>query len=307
MSKLITPPNFQETDSLLGDLFEEVKKKEAFLSGGQELPLGTAAVGQLLQTKVRFGNPKDSLVFLTEEVFGASGLDINTILRQQMREQYDFYYMTVTVDLVSKPGTQFRRLVCELNFGPKGNREPIVQTTFPNSKWREVINLGIGMELGLNGNLDWVAGVDSTPLGSMLDDLPSELKANIANKNGFKAFVSIPNYTYKLGRSEITTSGEGNSICNWCIDDQELQNCGTMKFAMVFKVPKGTESITLDGIAWAEPNMSWLTADIRDVFDELSAKFKDLFKRGDVAARQLARGVIGEKWMLILPKPTTTL
>jgi hypothetical protein len=47
---------------------------------------------------------------------------------------------------------------------------------------------------------------------------------------------------------------------------------------IVFKVPKGTESITLQGTAWAEPDLNWLTADIRDVFANLSEQFEAVIK-----------------------------
>jgi len=73
---------------------------------------------------------------------------------------------------------------------------------------------------------------------------------------------------------------------------------------VVFKVPKGTQSINLRGIAWAEPNMNWLTTDVRDVFSELSDRFKNLLRHKDEAAIQLAR-IANEKWSLILPKATT--
>ena len=302
MTELPSLPNLQETDGLLSDLFQEVKKKEAFLSGGTELTVGAAAIDQLFQTKVRFGNPRHRLIQLTEETFKLSGTELDAIYQQQMREQYDFYYMTVPVDLLPKPGAQFLRLTCQLDFGPKGSTEPIVQTIFPTQKWREVMNLGVGMDVGLDGSLDWNAGVDSSQLAQIVNLLPGELKAKAANKNEFKGFVAVPAYKYELGKSEITALGEGNSVCYWRIQDQELQKMGTVKFAIVFKVPKGTDSLTLRGVAWAEPNMSWLTADVRDVLSELSDRFKQLFKRKDEAASQLARSA-AEEWTLALPKP----
>jgi hypothetical protein len=144
MTEIISPPNLQETDSLLSALFEEVKEKERYLAGGTELTVGAAAVDQLFQSKVRFGNPRDRLIHLTEETFKESGAELNGIYRQQMSQQYDFYYMTVPVDLLPKPGAQFRRLTCQLDFGPKGSGDPIVQTIFPNQKWRNVVrNLGL--------------------------------------------------------------------------------------------------------------------------------------------------------------------
>jgi hypothetical protein len=304
MTEIISPPNLQETDSLLSALFEEVKEKERYLAGGTELTVGAAAVDQLFQSKVRFGNPRDRLIHLTEETFKESGAELKNIYRQQMSQQYDFYYMTVPVDLLPKPGAQFRRLTCQLDFGPKGSGEPIVQTIFPNQKWRDVMNFGVGMDIGLNGNLDWSAGVDSSVLTKIIEQLPGELKAQAANKNEFKAFVALPAFKYELGKTEITALGEGNSVCYWRIQDQEVQKIGTARFAIVFKVPKGMESITLRGIAWAEPNMNWLTADVRDVFDELAERFQTLVKRKDEAASQLARGA-SEEWTLALPQGAT--
>lgn len=302
----ITPPNFQETESLLSDLFEEVKKKENFMSGGEELPVGAAAIDQLFQTKVRFGSPRDRLLLLTEKTFRESGAELNGIYQQQIREQYDFYYMTVPVDLLPKPGAQFWRLTCQLDFGPKGSEEPIVQNVFPNQAWREVMNFGVGLDLGLNGNLDWSAGVDPLQLEAIRNLLPGELKANVAGKSGFKNFVAVPTYKYTLGKSDITALGEGNSTCYWRIQDQELQKLGTVKFGLVFKVPKGAESLTLQGTVWAEPNMNWLTADVRDVFDELSDRFQNLLKKKNGMADQLSRGA-AEKWELNLPKATAAL
>jgi uncharacterized pyridoxal phosphate-containing UPF0001 family protein len=50
--------------------------------------------------------------------------------------------------------------------------------------------------------------------------------------------------------------------------------------------------------------MKWLTADVRDVFDELAERFQTLVKRKDEAASQLARGA-SEEWTLALPQGAT--
>jgi hypothetical protein len=163
------------------------------------------------------------------------------------------------------------------------------------------MSCGVGMDVRLNGNLDWNVGVDSSQLAELLKLLPGELKANIANKDDFKAILAVPAYRYELGHPEILTTGEGTSTCYWRIQDQELQKIGTAKLGTVFKVPKGTESITLQGIAWAEPDLNWLTADIRDVFANLSEQLKQLLKEKNEAASQFARGY-AEKWKLNLPK-----
>ncbi|MBD2770831.1 hypothetical protein [Iningainema tapete] len=299
MTEKITPPNLQEAESLLADLFEEVKVKEGTLAGGERLGIGATAVQSLKETKVSFGNPRDKLILLKEETFKEIGIELTSSYRQQMRNA-DFYYMTVPVDLRPKPGVQFWRLYCQLDFSPKGEQEPIVRTIFPQSKWETLMKWGIGMDLGLNENLDWSVGVDATKIAEIVN-LPGNLKANIASKNEFKAFIVIPDYAYEVGCFEITAQGEGNSTCYWRIEEPVIQKMVTVKFAIVFQVPKGCQSINLEGTAWAEANMDWLFADIRDVFSELADRFKNLLKSKNEAASQFALGD-KEKWTLTLPK-----
>ncbi|MEQ8464229.1 hypothetical protein [Coleofasciculus sp. E1-EBD-02] len=209
--------------------------------------------------------------------------------------------MTHTVDLRPERAAKFWRLTCELDFSPKGSGEPIIQSLFPTQQWRNVMSFGVGMEVGLNGNFDWNVGVDSSQLAELLQLLPGELKANVGNKDDLKAFLAIPAYRYELGHPEILTNGEGNSNCYWRIQASELQKVGTAKFALVFKVPKGTESITLEGKVWAEPSMNWLTANLEDVAAKLSEKFQNLLGQGNEAVSPFARGD-AERWTLTLPK-----
>jgi hypothetical protein len=305
MSKMnanLSQADLERADVLLSELFKEVQNWEGMLASGTELGAGASAIENLRQSQVGFGNPRDNLVLLTEETFRDNGIELNSTYKEQMQSQYDFYSMTLTVSLRPKPIVQFWRLTCELNFAPKGKQETIIQAIFPTEKWRSVMNFGIGMDIGVNGNLDWSAGVDASELTQIIELLPNELKANASTKNEIKTFTAIPAYKYELGYSEIFTSGVGESICYWRIQDRELQKVGTVKLAVVFKVPKGAESINLRGLAAAEPNVNWLTSDIRDVFSELSDQFKNLLRNKEEAAKQLARGDAKE-WVLLLPKP----
>lgn len=300
MTDKITPPNPEEAQALLLSLFEEVKKQEGTLSGGKQLGDGATAVESVLQTQVSFGNPRDNLILLTEKIFQDTGVELTSFYRQQMRDTYNFYYMTVTVDLSPKPSAKFWRLCCQLDFHPKGESEPIIQTIFPESKWRTVMKWGVGMNLGLNANLDWSLGVDASKLAEIAH-LPGELKANVASKNEMRAFIVMDDYPYEAGRFEIFAQGSGSSKCFWRIEKPELQKMATVKFAIVFKVPKGCKSIDLSGIVWAEPNINWLFENIEVVFSALSERLKNLFPDREKAASSLAR-TASEQWTLTLPK-----
>jgi hypothetical protein len=116
-----------------------------------------------------------------------------------------------------------------------------------------------------------------------------------------KSHIVLHDFSYDLGRFDIAAYGEDNSECYWHIQNADLQQMLTTKFSVVFKVPKGTEEISLTGKAWAEPSMSWLTANVRNVVGNLADKFKNLFRRKEDAASDLARGA-AETWTLPLPR-----
>ena len=290
MTQPIDSPDFGQAEANLEKLFTEVTTQQGFLSGGTQLSLGAANIKELMETKISLGNPRDRLVKLKEETLKLDNSDI-----------YDFYYTTITVALIPKPATRFWRLTLELDFGPKGEGEPIIQKIFPTQQWRSVMTFGVGMDIGLDANLDWTAAVDSSQLPFVSQSLQGELKAKVESKTDFNGFLAIPSFKYELGNPQITATGENNSFCYWRIEDQQIQKIGTAKFAIVFKVPKGVDSITLTGKAWAEVDMNWLTADIKDVVGALSDSLKGILRQGNQGANQLSKG-IAEEWQLQLPR-----
>jgi len=297
----LSPPNIQEADALLSDLFQEVQNWEGTLASDQKFGMGAEAVDSLFRSNVSFGNPENCLIQLTEKLFKSSNTELEKNYKQEMQEKSDFYYMTITVDMRPERAARFWRLTCKLDFGPKGSGEPIIQRLFPTQQWRSVMSFGVGMDVGLNSNLDWNIGVDSAQLADLSQLLPGELQANLGSKDNFQAFLALPSYRYELGHPEILTTGEGSSTSYWRIQNNELQKIGTVKFAIVFKVPKGTESITLDGNVWAEPSINWLTANLEDVADKLSERFQNLLRQGNQGASRFVRGE-PKTWTLTLPR-----
>lgn len=286
--------------SLIQELYDDVSYWEAPLSGGSKLSIGAETINDLKETRVTFGNPRDSLVKLTKEGLEQAGVKLTLAHETQLDgSNYKFYLLTLTVNLRSRPSLRFQSLYCMLDFGPKGIEEPIVQTIFPTNRWRSVIGWGGRLVLGLDGNLDWRVGLPQN-ISEHIQDLPADLSAQVTNANRLRAFIALPDYSFDIGRLEVAAYGEGGSECYWRINEPQLQETSTAKFAVVFKVPVSVDSITLKGTVWAEPKMDWLATNLRDVFADLKPHLQQLFNRNEDASNKLSKGSV-ERWHLQLP------
>ncbi|MBV9171660.1 MAG: hypothetical protein JOZ81_16430 [Chloroflexi bacterium] len=129
------------------------------------------------------------------------------------------------------------------------------------------------------------------------------MKARLSNTNQLKALITVPEYSFARGRSEIAATGEGNSHCFWRIENPELQQVQTVQFGVVVKVPIGTASIDLNGLVAAEPSIDWLAANVRNVLEDIDTRLRALLSR-DGAQAGKDRLPIGahETWTLVLPK-----
>lgn len=183
----------KESTLLLDDLLTEVIKEEGTLAGGRKLERRGEALLGVKESRLSLGHPTDNLVKLTPELFSELGLELNPIQRRQMESQFDFYYLTLKVLLMPKRGATF-----------------IVQSIFPTSQWRPVLESGSGLQLALDANLEWVVGIDGKR----------------------KAHIIVPDFS--MVRSEIAAVGSGNHYCYWRLSDLGLQKRQSVQFATLF-------------------------------------------------------------------------
>jgi hypothetical protein len=304
------PPNFNDAKKLLDDLFDNVKSKESLLAGGKTQPLGrgATAVQRWRKTTVTFGDPRAKLIPLTLEGFKAEGVEVNYEIRQLMN-QYDFYSLVVSVDPIPQPSVLISSLKCQLEFGEcqlesgeKSDQRPIIHSIFPQSKWQTVVNTGVKLDLGLDANLDVRVGVDASEL-TKITNLPDydNFKASVGTKDKFKAVIVLDGLNYNFGKFNLFAQGEDNSRCYWRMERPEIQDKSTVKFNIIFKVPKGWESIDLISNVWIEPSIDWLNGELTDVIRDLPPYLKDVFGNKERAAKKFAVG-IKEEWIkIILP------
>ena len=300
------PAEFSQSRALMDELYDTVSSAVGELSGGDrdQRSLTADAVNQLRLTEVTFGNPRAELARLTPKLFEDIGVRLTKLQKRQMGTQFNYYTLALAVSMQPGRGVQFSRLECRLEFGPKGEQEPIVHTISPTSEWHEVLSWGGGMQLALDGDLKWHLQTPHLPEGVTVENLPDFVKAGLGTENQINSFVAVPDFSFNLGRAEIAATGEGNSLCFWRIDKPELKEVQTIKFGVVFKVPKDVEMIKMVGTVIAEPDMAWLSASVRDVYEALSERLRELFRKRDEDRSGAERLPVGdhERWVLNLPK-----
>jgi hypothetical protein len=286
-----------ESQTLLEDLFEELKKEESVLAGGQVLGIGAQMVQALRQSAVSFGSPYDKLIQLTPALLRKLDLKLDPIQATQMENQYDFYHMTLTNSLYPKRGHIFKRIECRLDFRNPGSARVIVQSLFPEPRYREVLEWGGSLNLALTGNLDWDIGVDASAVEELKKLGASAAKLKTNNEIGSR--IVVPDFTFNMGRAEIAATGKGNDHCMWRMEQPELKESQTVQYIVIFKVSKGSKTIELEGQFICEPDMEVLTTSVDNVFSELSEKFKSLFRKSDRDRNGVERLPIGshELWV----------
>ena len=280
MADSISAQDLQNAQALYDELLADVKVEEGVLSKSSKLGPASQLIEDLKLSKVTFGNPKDLLIQLTPSLLEQLNITLDPIQKYQLENQYDFYHMSLTVSLFPKRSNLFRLIECRLMFRCQNGSQPIVQSIFPQPRWRTVLEWGGGLNLALNGQLDWDIGVPPDQIDAVRN-LAGVPVASLKTNNEIQSRILVPDYAFKMGRAEIAATGTGSAECAWRLVQPELKETQTVRFIIIFKVPKGTKAIDLEGIVVAEPDMQLLVAEVRDIFSELKDKFKNLFRKPD--------------------------
>ncbi len=289
----ISPQDLEKSQNLIKDIFDEAVEAESLLAGKKKIGRAGAALQVLRERTIAFGHPQDRLAQLTKKLLKKMNIELDPIEKEQMESRYDYYFMAVPVSLYPKRGELFSTIECRLEFLTADDKPVIVKSLFPESKWRSVLQWGGGMDLALNGFLDWEIGVDSNDLGK-IKKIPGIPSGNIKSISEIRSSILVQDYSFELGREEIVATGKGNSFCAWRLRDPKLKPINDLRFIVIFKVPKGLNEITLTGKIYAEPKMDILVAELEDVFSELSDKLKKLFLKPDDERRGEERLPVGE-------------
>lgn len=296
-----TIDDLRVSHGLLTQIIEIVNEWEGTLTGGQKLAPMAELLDELRKTRVVFGNPRVMLTKLTPDKFAAINVTLEPIWQEQMGTTHDFYYITLPINLIPHPDVVFKALECHVIFSPKGTDEPIVEKLFPTEKWQNLLEWGASMQAGLDANLDVMIGVDDVQLQTQ--PIPAKLAGNVVSKAHLKTFFKTKDFHFTLRQTQLETGGIGNSFAYWRIKGNELRNQYDLTFQLIFKVPKGTQTITMTAIMSAEPSFGWLADRIRNVFNKLPQSIQAIFRKSDKNRTPAERLLVGdhEEWELTLP------
>lgn len=288
---------------LLADLIAEVGRHESLLSGGRKLRAGeTRKKLRLLENfKVGFGDPRLNLTRLTPRLLKELGNELDPTLRAQLRDQYEMYYLSLPVNLRPARGTSFWRVECQLALNNPQGDEPIIQSQFPQGEWQPVLAWGGNFTLALDAGVEWGMEV-GTGLSAKIDKLPVRLKPRVAGHDGLAGFIRLPDFSFSLGRASIVAEGNGSSAAFWRLEGQDVKRAQNLQFGVVFKVPKGTRRLVLEGLVQADPDFDWIVTNLQNVWERLGKSFRALLTQPHSKRHGPNRLFLGdsERWELTL-------
>ncbi len=300
----VSPDELSEGNDLLGDLIKAAKVAGGELSGGGgvDSALDDKSLDELLTAKIEFGSPYAKLKKLPVERFSEAGIKTAVEdLRGETPDAYEYYFMLMTTNFwAGSEPKHMTQLVIRFDFGPKGKAEPMVLTLLPDTKWRKVWGVGGSFKVDLKGDLTWAVDVPEKTL--QLLDMEAKAALDQQGAVGGGGLIEVPEFKFDYGRFEVAASGKHNSYAGWTVANPELKQQTDADFAIVFRVPKGTKEITLEGKLFYELSTAWLEGKLSNVIQTLARRLRDLINAFLGKPEQRKR--IGQRttWTITLPE-----
>lgn len=265
------------------ELLETARLKQGHMSAGAKSKGSVVvALEELGKTEIKFGDPNASLVHLKPALLKKVSLELDFIQKERLKTD-NFYYMTMAVSMRPGDAVVYDQLKCELEFDAiKDNQFPIIYKMFPGPEWKAIMQWGGELSLGLGADFNWDINLDldKPEILALFNQLPSAIKAKIKNRNNYKGFITVPSFSYNMGRAEITATGEGGKFGYWDIQKPELKQTQTVNFVIVFKVPKSVKKVSLTGKTTAETSKNWLFSNLRPLLHSLTRSQQETVAKG---------------------------
>lgn len=252
-----------------------------------ETPLGSKKKGKaekafeaLANGRLEIGTPQARLYHLDEADFAKNGVTIAPEIAKSMQAKngYHYYALRVPVMLFPARGAQYRILETQFKFSAvKGTRHPAIQAVFPEPYWKPVLSWGGSMDLALDGNLNFGAGVPEMKTTA----LDAQLAGRVGAMDRLAGFIKILSFEHTLGRMEIASEFSAQRVM-WRLDSKQvIHSQKHTQFVVLLKVPKDTKQIVVEAAAQAEVEFQWLVAQINHVFARLSKTLQGRLENPD--------------------------
>lgn len=287
-----------DTQQLLSEAIEAAHKWEGDLGPKGKKGKGEQALEALKKGKLEVQNPQAYLERLRAKDFADLGIPLSPAIQKSMSgaNGYAYYRLAAPVLLYPGRGAQYRLLEGQLAFEvAHGQREVGIYSIFPKAEWKPVIDWGGSLRLGLDGNLEWAAGVDQTEV--KIGKLGGALSGRVKNINQISSFIQVMPFVYTLGRMEIEATYTAQTAI-WRLDGKSaVRDQGQIQLVVLLKVPVELGEMRLAAAVQAEPDFDWLTAQVEHIQERLPQALREIFRKKRGLPLQAF-----EKWTLNLSK-----
>jgi len=127
----------------------------------------------------------------------------------------------------------------------------------PNTTFRELASLSIGIEGSLSGRGNFSATIPSSLSQALLEQeitLGGDMKIQLSSNNNF-----VGKFIYSLKFPVIQSTGISSNFCTWILNPQNTPLLGDQLLIQTLAVPKGTDKIIYKakGVCKADKGLFW--------------------------------------------------